>query len=150
MNRGERGSKTVSIQKSKNSHTMYRVLLRRSAREASISGLSGNVRKLRNVEISRSLSSLWSRTSESGIGNARTSNDERRRYLSMVSRFGRFFVLFMHIRLVTCVSYRVKSQQRIRKVINRDPDRDSLRYSRYVSITSNSKFLLNDTAKTVR
>jgi hypothetical protein len=108
-------------------------------------GLSGNVKMLRNFEIKRSLSSFWSRRGESGIVNARTSNDERRRYLSMVSGFGRFFVLFMHIRLLTCVSYRVKSQQRIRKVINRDPDQDSLRYSRYVSITSNSKFLLNDT-----
>ena len=95
-----------------------------------MSGWSGNVRKLRNFEISRSLSSLWSRRGESGIENARTSNDERRQYLSMVSRFGRFFDLFMYIRLLTCVSYRVKSQLRIRKVINRDPDQDSLRYSR--------------------
>ena len=50
-------------------------------------GLSGNVKNCEIFEIKRSLSSLWSRRGESGIENARTSNDERRRYLSMVSRF---------------------------------------------------------------
>lgn len=67
---------------------MYRVLLRTSAREASMRGLRGKM--LRNFENTRN---LWIRTQiESGIAVKNARNDERRRYLSMVSRFGGLFV----------------------------------------------------------